>query len=69
VKFGGINIMKNIIKHLFDSKGISVPEYDHPFLVEQIELLNGYKQKIDQMQLNDFDIILRHVPKGGANNE
>jgi hypothetical protein len=58
-------MMKEIIKHLFDSKGISVPEHDYPFLVEQLELLNGYKQRIDQMQLNDFDIILRHVPKGG----
>lgn len=61
--------MKEMLRSLFESRGLSVNEEELEQLTVNWESLNQLKASMEQVKLADFNSALVHVPKGGAGHE
>jgi hypothetical protein len=57
--------MQEMLRSLFLSKGIRVPEQDYDFLVSGWTSLEQLKKSVEKSELDDFNIALLNIPIGG----
>jgi hypothetical protein len=57
--------VQEMLRSLFLSKGIRVPEQDYDFLVSVWTSLEQLKKSVEKSGLDDFNIALLNIPNGG----
>jgi uncharacterized protein (DUF488 family) len=61
--------MQDMLRSMFESKGIKVPEQDYDYLVTSWKALSLLKGSVEQAALDDSNIVLLHIPNGGYAHE
>jgi len=61
--------MKEMLRSLFATRGIPLPEEDLENLAVNWDVINQLKASAQHVPLADFNIALVHIPKGGVTNE